>query len=373
MLTENPFYRPAEMTCEMGDIWIPRTFPLKAVYNDYGSVEEIQEGFCLDLWFEGLQLDLVEQGIGDNVCHDIATDRDMDTGTLLAALREGRLKVQGLETEEECRERSKSTLQSGIPTMKRIEQRISEVSGMRVANGEFGDEGYLVDLMPNKFVRVRWSPFEEKALHLAQLQEHLGDFATMITTGTGRYSDNAELLVAPKPLPQGEFYSVRFEPESSKDLHVTQAMIREDVWQILLATYFQSWMKEVPPDYPSWRRIADEHWKAVQEASEMSDRILELSLRSGVLDRNVVASFTKDGAVTGLGTHFFLASKKGPTDEDLEKFLDSVAEMAFVQFILMQLRHQWRPGTSCGPQFGEWALHKDFLRRLSDQIIVPED
>ena len=98
ILTENPFYRPAGMTCEMGDIWSPRCFPLKAVYNDYGSVEEIQEGFCLNLWFNGLQKDLVEQGTGDNVCHDIATDRDMGMDTFLSALQEGRLKVQMLES-----------------------------------------------------------------------------------------------------------------------------------------------------------------------------------------------------------------------------------------------------------------------------------
>lgn len=382
LLTENPFYGPGASTCYLHDVWVPRTFPLKAKYNDYGGVEELEQGFNFDLWIEGLKLDLIEQGVGDNVAHDVATSPDMDAEELVDALREGRVLVKGLEPEEKQVERIRSLmpgrqreLHEGIPTMKRVSDIIAGVPGMKLSDDGYRSEGYLVDTLPNKFVRVRWAPFGEKVLPLARLQAHLGQFATLITTGTGGYNDSAELLVAPKPLPEGEHYGMVFRPDISKDLVVAQTMIREDVWQTILGMRFEFWAKEYPPDYPSWRELADKFWEQAKTLADATPLLRELGMSTlQGYQGNIVAGFTKDEAfITGLGSHFEIALKKGPTGEELERFLDSVAEMAFVQFILGNLRFQWRSGTICGPQCGEWALHKEFLTKLADQVVVPDE
>ena len=373
MLTENPFYQPGAHTCYMHDIWVPRAFPLKAVYNDYGSVEGLEEDFSLNLWHLGLQRDLIEQGTGDNACLHVPTSKDMETEELLQALWEGRILVKGLETVEERAEVMKGLmpeLHPGVPTMARVKE-VIEKAGLPLAE-EYPSEGFLVDLYPNQFVRVRWSG-ENQILKLSEFQPHLGSFATVVTTGSGSYSDPAELLVAPKPLPGGEHYNVLFHKEESRNLHVVQAMVREDVWQVLLEMRFQNWNKKIPPDYPSWRKLADDFWQAIKGITE-EEGAIPTWLRMEHLQReNPVAAFLKDeGFVTGLGTHLEIALKENPEGEELEKFLDSVAEMAFIQYILMQIRHQWRAGTSCGPQWGEWAMHKEYLEKLI-ALVPPEE
>jgi hypothetical protein len=243
--------------------------------------------------------------------------------------------------------------------MDRVKE-VIEKAGLPLAEG-YPSDGFLVDLYPNQFVRVRWGG-ESQIFKLSELQAHLGAFATVVTTGSGLYSDSAEMLVAPKPLPGGEHYNVMFRKEESRDLRVVQAMIREDVWQALLEMKFQHWSKTIPSDYPSWRKLTGEFW----EESKIPTGGPPLWLKNERLSRdNPVASFTKDEFIVGLGTHFELALKENPEGEELERFLDSVAEMAFVQFILMQIRHQWRVGTSCGPQWGNWAMHKEYLEKLA--------
>ena len=77
LLTENPYNSPAEHTCYIDDRWALRTFPLRAEYDDYGSVQIVQEGLLRDIWLEGFKRDLVERGTGDNSCHDVPVRKDM--------------------------------------------------------------------------------------------------------------------------------------------------------------------------------------------------------------------------------------------------------------------------------------------------------
>jgi hypothetical protein len=353
MMTESPFYVPGRMTCYMYDIWTPRAFPLRAIYNDYGSVEEIEEGVGLDLWFEGLKLDLVEQGTGDNACHDVPTSKNMKLDEFFTALQEGRLLVKGTKSEE--KQKPENELHPGIPTMGRLRD-IIKGAGLPLAEG-YPSDGFLLDVQPNKFVRVRWGGFEGQVQKLNELSAHLGDFATMLTSGTGFCDYEAELLVAPKPLTKG-FYNATFCEDDTRNLHVTQTMIREDVWQTILGLKFRHWNRKVPQDYESWRKATGSLWDEARKIP-VTERDL---WNSG----NFVSAFIKDeGFVIGPGTHFEIALERGPSGEELRRFLDSVAEFAFVKFILMNLRHQWRAGTSCGPQFGEWELHKDYLEELS--------
>jgi len=67
----------------------------------------------------------------------------------------------------------------------------------------------------------------------------------------------------------------------------------------------------------------------------------------------------------GLGTHWRLLVMKGLPVEQVESFLDSVAEMAYVHMALMQVRFLWVPSSSRGAQFGEFDKHAAFLKALA--------
>ena len=366
LLTENPFHNPAEHTCYIHDRWIPRTFPLKATYNDYGSVENIQEGLARDIWLDGLKLDLVARGVGDNSYHDVPVRKDMDLSQILHALWEGRVLVQqrGFMTEEHRRIYLKLKIHKGIPTAKRVRKIVVD-AGFPLSDGA-SNPGYMVSLQTRGFVKVRWEGYDNEEAKLLQLQPLLSKrFATMITTGTRSYADRAEMIVAPKPLQGQESYKASFKYRKTfetRNLHVAQAMIREDVWQAILSMKFRSWRKEVPDNIEGFRKEARAFWEELKTIG-LEYRVMRIM---EFRDKNIVAAFTKDEFVKGLDTHFELMLQKNPTGQELEDFLDTVAELAFVQNILSQIRYQWRPSDGSGPQGGEWKLHQEFCQKMAD-------
>jgi hypothetical protein len=92
LLTEGPY--PEERKHHIHDEWAPRTWPLRAVYNDYGSVEKVEKGAAKDAWMDGFRFDAVTKGWGENQSHDVATSKKMTWSTLLYAIWEGRLSVR---------------------------------------------------------------------------------------------------------------------------------------------------------------------------------------------------------------------------------------------------------------------------------------
>lgn len=73
--------------------WVPRTWPLRAVYNDYGSIEEWDEDLA-DLVLQGLSEDVLEREQGPNPHHDVAVRRGMTFQEVLVAVWEGCVRVR---------------------------------------------------------------------------------------------------------------------------------------------------------------------------------------------------------------------------------------------------------------------------------------
>jgi hypothetical protein len=375
----------------LDSLWVQRTFPLRGFYNDYGSVDKLQEGPAQDIWIEGLQKDLIETGPGDNTCHDVAVRKNMDFEQILTALWEERVLVHDRMSAEMLKSldflrvsevvvdrvalagllaRSEEVLHPGIPTVNRVRKAILD-AGMPLSDGNH-TPGYLVSLYEsNRFVRVRWCSYgEDHAEILAKVQTLLSDrFATMITIGTGAYADSAEMSVAPKPLNLKEAYSSYFgdQPEIKReDLRVAQAMIREDVWQALCNLSHKSWNDKVPSDCDGFKSLVREHWEKRLKAKQASSTLPqgELWVLKGEVDTSPVSLILRDKLVYSLGTHFGLMLEKNLTESELTDFLDTVSETLHVQRMLSLLRYQWHPAGPIGPQFGEWPLHRDFTRAL---------
>jgi hypothetical protein len=376
LLTQNPFYKKIADVGTMTGIWVPRTFALRARYDDYGRATGIEEGFAKKVWVDGFQYDLLERGTGDNSVHDVPVRKSMSFDKLMLAIREGRLRVKmttllgekldkavvktrGLlnSTEGDLPKvleqiPSKVPLSYGIPTIKRV-RRILRKAGFKVSDQGFTD-GYLVNRKSFGFIRVRTEYNEEALEKLAPIQPVLGErFGVEVSIGTGVYSKGPMLVVTPK------FDSNQVEPMSFEDgrkfragvdhkkLTVTHAMVREDVWQALLRIN--------PAQVERFKKLA---W-------EMHEYKGGKPLYQFKLDDNPVSAWLREEYLIGHLSHYLLFLENNPSKDELSQFTDTIAEMVFIESILSNTRYMWRPSTSVGPQFGEWGLHVAFLRALT--------
>jgi hypothetical protein len=98
LVTEHPRATLGTSTCDYPSKYIPRTFPIRGTYDDYGRLENVKDDVLKRLWVKGLQMDLIELLVGGNPCHDIAVSRNYDFDKLWEAIWEERLLVPGLGT-----------------------------------------------------------------------------------------------------------------------------------------------------------------------------------------------------------------------------------------------------------------------------------
>lgn len=353
MLTQNPYHEEGKNVCYSTDVWFPRTPPLAAHYNDYGSVENIGRGVVRKLWLKGLQLDLIEQGVGDNSAHDVPTSKAMTFDELLDALQEGRVLVDrnfappprsSREIDallarvdpdfalswRQCESISHiDTTPQGIPTLQRITHILTS-HGHDVAQG-FDQHGFFVDELMHGYVRIRCAGNYDSKIDDSVVLSHVvslfkDEYEAVVVAGGGSSPNSADLLVLPYPNAKG-FYGY-LEKRHKDPLVVSHAMIRRDVWEALLS-------------------------------SEQCQKELHSLLERGA--DHIVDIFRKFSLpCVGIGTHLDLLIQEGTTiPKSLIKIL---AEFAVIETRLDQCRYQWRPSSSVGPQFGEWRAHAELFK-----------
>lgn len=251
LLTESPYGdEDPRMT------WIVRTPPLRAAYDDYGSIEDVHpdDEFIAALWLRGLREDVVERGLGDNSCHDVPVAVDMSFGDMLAAIQERRLCVSQDAQNFWARPRGIPGIdEAGAPAlMRRVEQMLETRFPGRVSRGANEDK-YVVDEPVRGMARVRFGQYQHGKKHTSALEaarevvvgrdaEDPTGLTGVVTAGSGRYPSDADLLVFPLPAQTsdhvvGPQWDMAAERPGGEDriLRVGLAMIREDVWQALVA------------------------------------------------------------------------------------------------------------------------------------------
>lgn len=391
LLTASPYGERS--FCYSTDGWFPRVFPLRGKYNDYGSVEAVEDKLGIDLWLAGFQKDLVERGIGDNSCHDVAVSKGMDFGELLEAVWEHRVLVER-EIDRERREQLLSKYvpseQKGIPTFQGI-QKLLKDAGHAVVERGFSGAGFMVDGEWGD-VRIRVSTtgddFGKDAQFLQKVLPLLSDYAAMLTAGTGSYANSAEIVVRVKPGTKD--YHGGGRDRDQAPLLVSQAMVREDVWQLLLQERVETYSSDSEGKYKrrlvkvaDVKKQARELWKiALEEKQEQALRVKEhpeifakhdWSLFMGAeRARSLFGEFVSKSAVpftVGLDLSFRLLvdlfCEKKVTQKQVDSWLDDAAEFCIIQPVLSTLRYYWHPSHLCGPQFGEWKAHTHFHEGLA--------
>lgn len=254
LLTASPYGDKGESR----GAWIVRTPPLRAIYNSYGTIEDVhpEDKFIADLWLRGLREDLVERGQGDNAYHDLPTSKHMSFDDLLDALRAGRVLVRQdvrrfwrrqrrsdkLDLDEICAEQTQS-----IPRLRKIEAVLSADATLcaqypdPVASSASPGK-FVVDEPVPHLVRVRFGHHLHgvklfSALEVARAAVERSGFIGVVAAGSGRYGDEADLVVLPTPNAKQHVAGPQWDmacgqaSSDDKQLAVALAMVREDVWQ----------------------------------------------------------------------------------------------------------------------------------------------
>lgn len=376
LLTENPY--DDSIACNSTSFWFPRTFPIRAEYNDYGSIDEVEVGPAKDLWMEGFQVDLVERGMGDNVCHDVPTTRNMSFDDLLTALWERRVLVLRDVDRSPIPGLPKPKIPQGVATMARV-RKLLVAAGEKIQTKGFAGKGWFVSNRTRGQVRVRWADFDGKPEALERAKRIIESHYPCVIAFSDR-DNHPDLFVFTRPDTK-DFYPARMD--SKKPLRVEMAMVREDVWLSMAAM-------EVPRTFKFDRPVAslDDFKKAVRisyEKAKPKDYSLEeldatvkrllsrMELQSAV-EKNDRELFERMGGfwirdavpfTVAWEKHFDLLAAKNPPDEVVFPILDSVAEMMRIAHITTQTRNYWKPSYSIGPQLGEWAAHAAYHKQMA--------
>jgi hypothetical protein len=376
LLMENP-YCSGGFVCESYGRWVPRTWPIKARYNDYGSIEDWEEGPVMESFMQGLQLDLVEVGVGDNSIHDVSARKDMTFPQLLEAIWEGRVKV-----EREVGMRDLGTLEGDEsheppayhPTMAHVEEQLATV--------KLPEKGrFLVDEQED-YTRVRWdglsADYGKDETYLGQARAVLDEtFATVLMAGSGSYSNVCELrvFVAPGKDTGGHSRRANFRRgEFEKPpLLIQQAMIREDVWQALLRLPLRTWRgSNKVQDFRVGAKKGVE--KMVEGLSRYADDpILRRMMLRCPDDAPGCSLAGKDIIPFTVGLHSHTLLVLGDEGEIPEGFTDLVGEFTYLFHLLMETRHVWKPSDTAGPQFGEWRAHLRYFQAMAKVAQVAAD
>ena len=295
-----------EATCDYSSKYLPRTFPIRGFYNDYGRLEDLQDDVFKSLWVQGLHTDMFELTVGENPCHDIAVTRDMDFDQLWEAIWEERLLVPG-----------------------------------------------------------HWCYGEEN--------RH------------GKESPVSK----PEALEGGSF--------GMRNVRVQIAMVREDVWQMALASPFKSWRDDFPTSLEGLKALVASYWSECQSmlasaipteklitAEDLSSAIIKgtdiYSIRSTIQGSSdhrrrdhYLASCIRDECGLGLGSHWLMALEGAVKPDELPEFLTGVSEMVWFELVnnFRGRGNLWKPSYA-GGQNRPWKAwlkyHRDMVGILEGVI-----
>lgn len=393
-LTQNQTNDVNGHACYVSGRWQVRCPPLRAHYNDYGGIEHIKKRFINRVFFESFDIDCVEKGVGDNQCHDVQVRPGMKRKDWLEALWEGRVEVQDhrdnrckrTSAEPENPRKYDSDRKPGMPSLDRIERVLKDAGHPIVTS--YAAAGYFVDEPSYGFIRVRHGrdtrgekvPELEMIVPLMQA----AGYAAMLTCGTGTYRNYAEVLVAPLPGPEINFVQ-GLAPRDDRNgpRPVSLAMIREDVWQILLQTPIHHWrgdftFEKLQADartalgqllahrakLAAFAALPTEEKNAKYEEHFSDDFTFRYTVREG--GENLFWGALRPGEGNygwNLSKSLDFALDLNPTEAELENFLQDMAETIYVEWNYSLLHGQWHPTTNSG-QDGNWKAHRAFLRKL---------
>lgn len=358
LLTENPYEKDSIVSIH--DAYFPRTWPLRAKYNHYGSIKDYDTaGLGVYAVVEGLKKDLVEVGTGDNTVHDVPTLRGMGFEAILNAVREGRIVVE----REEWRDKPE-TAPEGCPTLQRIRTLLLE-------NGFVVDDtpgGYLVDEHQLGWVRIRSGGYNRDQEHLRRilppLQQH---YAAMITAGSGSYAFGPEIQIM--PLPNDKHVTVERD-EENRALKLYQMMIHSRVWDAIvgISPSFKKFRDEVQKEWDDEIEF-EAHEIRIKEMSARIPELAELPEMRRMFRRGSCLGYSLIPYTMGPGEHMAYLYKRHTetpfTTQQISDFLNDAAGFICVHRYVQDLQYWWKPSWYAG-QCSTYRKHQEWADLLSE-------
>jgi hypothetical protein len=392
LLTENPY--DDNLVCYSHDMWFPRSWPVRATYNDYGSIEKYDLK-CPSIVsiVEALKHDMIERGMGDNSCHDVPTARGMSFEATLEAVWEKRIQVsrdvdtltfmnpemealmkRGRDRRAADNETVEPKRLRGYPTLRGVEDTLKN-AGHGIVTAEpstntHAGAAYMVDELEPGMCRVRINGFGEDASKLEAILPLLQEeYAAAVTIGSGSYANSAEIRVMPKVMKRerDEYVSWGRETSREKSLCVYQGMIHGDVWDELMKMKVgKGWDEKVKVGFDEYRVDAQKQWDESEKRKSSSLGDMLARLGGGEHDTYVGSLVSKSVIpfTVGLSEHWKIATGQKPekfTAKQVDEFLSDVAGFSLLHAILPTVRYWWRPSFTCGPQFGEHKKHAEIF------------
>jgi hypothetical protein len=322
--------------CYVASRYCLLSLPIKAIYNDYGSIEKFNKNDVnIKMFLQILKERVIEKPIGDNTCHDVAIDKDMSFERWLTALIENRIEVDNWRLIPEYKEP-----ENYIPMFKQLENKLGK--------------GYIVsEILPNVY-RVRNTTWDNKDLILKAQEIFEKEYATVITTTTYKSSSaiNKELILFPHPDSKNRWDNEFFTHSGYK---IQQAIVREDVWDWIvnyksnsrsLKTYLTHCKKY-------WKLCKDNYNELLDFGKLENDNVFV----EGLLLCRENSFFLKDIWKIALNSN--LSSKEESV------FLKSMAETIKAHDVLDQLRFCWNPGHTVGQQCDDFRNHVEYFSFLT--------
>lgn len=367
LLTQSPYDDKAS-ACYVWDRWFPRTFPLKATYNHYGSVDRVEEGPMREVWLEGLQKDLYEVGLGENYVHDVPVrKKDLSFEQVLEAVWEGRLLVErdlGRTSLREVDEKLGIVRPkvAGVPDLQCVESAL-QAAGLPVARTS-EEVGYLVDEACWGRVVVRYCA-PGAGLGPAEVEKRLEAASEAVGPGFARAvwaardygaSPHGDLEIRPR-IGTPDFHG----PGHSKDprpLRVSQALVRQDVWDLLMRHRIFRWDDKVMT-LRKYEEGVGALWAKVRASRVRSKMDLMFAMLRGERDKDPDTGKELHGS--GVLTRSLVPFTMGPAEhaklllerEDLDHgaFVRRAAEFSFFLTLSSSLHVGFRPSEMAGQEY----------------------
>lgn len=350
-----------EGVVSIGGAWSVRALPLRAEYNDYGSIcsWDDPDGHVVNSILDGLKLDLHEQGVGDNTVHDVAVKKDMSFEQLLEAVWEGRVFVKGEDY-------TAGVPASYTPTIGKIAAIVGE--------------SYHVDQLVDTSIRVRAVGYGEELGEARHLIQEAG-FAVVETAGSGSSCTRRELRVFTAPGPD---HYAENQLERKHLYPVVQMMVREDVWQALLLHKVEHWKRDVMEithiGIEDFRKGASGIVQALQELNAIDTKTPEQRLEWYEMKNRLRKCIGGNGSGwwrSGGSDHTsHIARMLSVPNAPVERIVNDMAELNLVSRVLHNLRVTPHPGNIHGPQFGDWSEHLAFhtsMCKIAQRVVVERE
>lgn len=385
-LTKNPYN---EKVFNSHDLWFPRSFPVRAKYNDYGIVEDYDnDSPSVKSIVECLKNDMIEVGVGDNSYHDTPTAKGMSFEDTLNAIWNNRLQVGNyknpynkahvdamnlLNLDVAPREMPSESDIPGYPTLTSVTNVLKSadfnvVSPTNDVNAKLVTQ-YLVDELEPGRCRVRVS-FEygnkQKQLLKKVFAVLSKNYAAVITVGSGNYPSQIEIQLMPKVMKRKEYISWGKTHDCEKPLEVYQGMIHEEIWNELMLLKLENDYSSDEIEFDNYRNDIQNQWDMlntlqIKDPHEKWLEMINARQREYATHASKLVFSNSIPFYAGLSDHWYAAIECHKNSKfsakQIDEFLDDVAGFSMIDSIMSSTRYWWRPSFACGPQFAQYDDH----------------